>query len=111
MSDNIIRWWPKSGCTMSIESMDEAHTSLRRELDEEARRHLEQTAELVQLAEQRRVELADAQQDAERYRWIHDNVDWVDGVGFVLTLHPDADCCAMFQWAIDTAMAETKEES
>ena len=45
--------------------------------------------------------------DAERYRWIHDNIDWVDGVGYVLnTLHPDADCCAMFQWGVDTTMSQ-----
>jgi len=28
MSDSIIRWWPKSQCTMSIASMDEAHAAI-----------------------------------------------------------------------------------
>ena len=34
MSDSIIRWWPKSGCTMSIDSMDDAHAKACRELRE-----------------------------------------------------------------------------
>lgn len=54
-----------------------------------------------------RERLAEEERDAARYRWIHDNIDWIDGTGYVLKLHPDADGCAMFQWGVDAAMADS----
>jgi len=51
------------------------------------------------------VKLSSAERDAARYRWIHDNIDWVDGVGYTLgVMHPDGDGCAIFQWCVDNAM-------